>query len=86
MTDIVEAEPLDEAIEALQEYQEAAGESESASDELADALEDLKDSKEAALAIRRLKMAGSTATGGGPVGEATRETACWRGGCSVSPC
>lgn len=68
MTDIVEAEPLDEAIEALQEYQEAAGDSEAASDELVDALEDLKDSKEAALAIRRLKMAGSTAVGGGPVG------------------
>lgn len=69
MTDIVEAEPLDEAIEALQEYQEAAGDSEAASDELVDALEDLKDTKEAALAIRRLKMAGSTATGGGPVGD-----------------
>jgi hypothetical protein len=69
MTDIVEAEPLDEAIEALQEYQEAAGDSEEASDELAEALEDVKDSKEAALIIRRLKMAGSTATGGGRVGD-----------------
>jgi hypothetical protein len=68
MTDIVEAEPLDEAIEALQEYQEAAGDSEEASDELAEALEDVKDSKEAALAIRRLKFAGN-ATGGGPVGD-----------------
>lgn len=75
MTDIVEAEPLDEAIEALQEYQEAAGDSESASDELADALEDLKDSKEAALAIRRLKLAGSTATGGGPVGDELQRAA-----------
>lgn len=68
MTDIVEAEPLDEAIEALQEYQEAAGDSEAASDELVDALEDLKDSKEAALAIRRLKMASSSPTGGGRKG------------------
>lgn len=68
MTDIVEAEPLDEAIEALQEYQEAAGDSEQASDALAEALEDVKDSKEAALAIRRLKLAGN-ATGGGPVGD-----------------
>jgi hypothetical protein len=32
-------------------------------------LEDLKESKEAALAIRRLKFAGSTATGGGSVGD-----------------
>tara|TARA_B100000214_G_scaffold375467_2_gene361974 strand:+ start:917 stop:1912 length:996 start_codon:yes stop_codon:yes gene_type:complete len=66
MTDIVEAEPLDEAIEALQEYQEAAGDSEQASDALADALEDVKDSKEAALAIRRLKM--SNAVGSGSIG------------------
>ena len=69
MTDIVEAEPLDEAIEALQEYQEAAGDSEAASDELAEALEDVKDSKEAALAIRRLKLAGTSATGGGRTGD-----------------
>ena len=68
MTDIVDAEPLDEAIEALQEYQEAAGDSEAASDELGDALEDLKDSKEAALAIRRLKLAGTSPVGGGTVG------------------
>ena len=66
MTDIVEAEPLDEAIEALQEYQEATGESEEATQELAEALSDVKDSKEAALAIRRLKM--SNAVGSGAVG------------------
>jgi len=69
MTDVVDAEPLDDAVAALKEYQEAAGESELASEELADALEDIQDSKEAALAIRRLKLAGSTATGGGPVGD-----------------
>lgn len=57
MTDIVSAEPLDEAIEALKEYQEAAGDSEMASEELAAALEDVQDSKEAAIAIRRLKAA-----------------------------
>ncbi len=66
MTDIVEAEPLDEAIEALQEYQEAAGDTEDASEQLAEALEDVKSSKEAAIAIRRLKMA--NAVGSGPVG------------------
>ena len=69
MTDVVDAEPLDDAVAALKEYQEAAGDSELASEELADALEDIQDSKEAALAIRRLKLAGSTATGGGPVGD-----------------
>lgn len=67
MTDLVEAEPLDEAIEALQEYQEAAGDSEMASEELSEALKDVKDSKEAALAIRRLKMS-SSPVGTGPVG------------------
>lgn len=69
MTDIVEAKPLDSAIEALQDYQEAAGDTEVASEELAEALEDVKDSKEAALAIRRLKFAGTSATGGGRKGD-----------------
>lgn len=68
MTDLVEAEPLDEAVEALQEYQEAAGESEEATEELAEALKDVKDSKEAALAIRRLKLSNAMNHGGGVVG------------------
>jgi hypothetical protein len=63
MTDIVEAEPLDEAIEALQEYQETAGDSEEASEDLAEALKDVKDSKEAAWAIRRLKVSNSVGSG-----------------------
>lgn len=71
MTDIVEAEPLsegvEEAIEALEQQKEVSGDSEEASEELIEALKKLDDSKEAALAIRRLKMAGSP-VGSGPIG------------------
>jgi hypothetical protein len=71
MTDIVEAEPLsegvEEAIKALEQQKEVSGDSEEASEELIEALKKLDDSKEAALAIRRLKMAGSP-VGSGPIG------------------